>query len=150
MADLPNELHEPIQSLCEKGNELLDEGEMDQALSCFAQAWEKLPEPRTDWDAATWILAAIADTHFFREDFTAMRDPLMTAMRCEGATENSFLRLRLGQCLYELGELDEAANWLTGAFLEEGQELFSQDDPKYLTFVKSQLQPPPGGWPEGW
>ena len=49
-----------------------------------------------------------------------------------------------------MGETDEAANWLAGAYLLEGQELFSQDDPKYLEFIKSQLQPPPGGWPEGW
>ena len=74
----------------------------------------------------------------------------MMAMRCDGATANPFLRLRLGQCLFELGELDEAANWLAGAFLEEGTKIFAEDDPKYLAFIKSKLLPPPGGWPEGW
>lgn len=80
------------------------------------------------------------------------RDALMTAMRSpEGEpTGNPFLRLRLGQCMYELGESVEAANWLAGAYLLEGNELFSQDDPKYLEFIKSKLDPPPGGWPEGW
>jgi hypothetical protein len=58
--------------------------------------------------------------------------------------------LRLGQCMYELGEHREAANWLTMAFLSEGKKLFEGDDPKYLAFTKAQLEPPPGGWPEGW
>lgn len=79
-----------------------------------------------------------------------MRTPLMTAIKCEGAMANPFLRLRLGQCLFELGELSEAANWLTGAFLQEGKIIFAADDPKYLVFLKSKLSPPPEGWPEGW
>lgn len=74
----------------------------------------------------------------------------MTAMKCDGATGNPYLRLRLGQCLFELGEMREAANWLSGAYLLEGKKIFAEDDPKYLEFVKDKLQPPPGGWPEGW
>lgn len=150
MAELPDELHEQIQQLCSEGNDLLDQGQYDDALRSFSSAWKLLPHPRTDWDAATWILAAIADANFYQNDFAAMRKPLMTAMRCDGSTDNPFLRLRLGQCLFELGELDEAANWFAGAFLEEGTKLFAEDDPKYLKFIKSKLAPPPEGWPEGW
>ena len=29
-------------------------------------------------------------------------------------------------------------------------DLFADEDPKYVEFIKSQLEPPPGGWPEGW
>jgi hypothetical protein len=79
-----------------------------------------------------------------------MRNLLVTAMKCDGATANPFLRLRLGQCLFELGELDEAANCLAGAFLQEGTKVFAADDPKYLVFIKSKLSPPPEGWPDGW
>ncbi|MDB5389434.1 MAG: hypothetical protein JWM11_5080 [Planctomycetaceae bacterium] len=150
MAELPAELYEQIALLCDEGNELLDQEQFDPALTRFSSAWKLLPEPKTDWEAAVWILTAIADAHFFREDFAAMRTPLMTAMRCDGSTDNPFLRLRLGQCLFELGELHEAANWLTGAFLLEGTKIFAADDPKYLAFIKSKLSPPPGGWPKGW
>ncbi len=75
---------------------------------------------------------------------------LMTTIKCDGATANPFLRLRLGQCLLELGELNEAANWLAGAFLLEGNKIFDDDDPKYLDFIKSKLAAPPGAWSEGW
>lgn len=150
MAELPDKLNAQIQRICAEGDALIDQQRYEDAVARFSSAWELLPSPQTDWVAATWILAAIADAHFLRGDFASMRKPLMMAMRCDGATANPFLRLRLGQCLFELGELDEAANWLAGAFLEEGTKIFAEDDPKYLAFIKSKLLPPPGGWPEGW
>jgi hypothetical protein len=113
-------------------------------------AWESLPEPRTDWSAGEWIMAAIGDVQFVQGNFAASRKAFMTALKCGGSPDNPFLRLRLGQCLFELGDRQEAANWLAGAYLLEGKKLFADDDPRYLEFIKSQLEPPPGGWPEGW
>src|SRR5262245_18896093 len=150
MTELPDDVHDRIQSLCADGDELVGQDRFEEALAHYGAAWDLLPEPRTDWDAASWILAAIGDANFFRGNFAAGRQALMTAMKCAGATGNPFLRLRLGQCLFELGEMREAANWLSGAYLLEGKKIFAEDDPKYLDFVKSQLQPPPRGWPEGW
>lgn len=149
MAELPDPLHERIQRLCAEGDELLVEERHDDALARYHSAWELLPEPRTDWEAAEWIMAAIGDANFFQGEIAAAREAFVTAVKC-GSPDNPFLRLRLGQCLFELGEMQEAANWLTGAYLLEGKKIFAEDDPNYLDFVKSQLEPPPGGWPEGW
>ncbi len=74
----------------------------------------------------------------------------MTALQCSGAPANLFVRLRLGQRLFELGDRQKAAQWLAGVYPLEGKAPFAGDDPKYLEFIKAQLQPPPGGWPEGW
>jgi len=63
---------------------------------------------------------------------------------------NPFIQLRLGQCSYESGDMDNASQWLVRAYLSEGTKIFRDDDPKYLDFIKSQLKPPPAGWPEGW
>jgi hypothetical protein len=71
-------------------------------------------------------------------------------VRISEVVHNPFLRLRLGQCLFESGDRQDAANWLAGAYLLEGKKLFADDDPQYLEFIKAQLAPPPGGWPEGW
>ena len=71
-------------------------------------------------------------------------------MRCDGTTGNPYLRMRLGQCLFEKGDVDHAVQWLAGAYLLDGMAVFTDEDPKYLRFVKPQLEPPPGGWPEGW
>jgi tetratricopeptide (TPR) repeat protein len=151
MPELSDEIHVQVEHLCAEGDELGERGEFNEALSRYWEAWELLPEPRTEWSAALWILAAIGDTNFLSGNYVAGRDALMTAMKIGGdATGNPFLRLRLGQCLFELGELPEAANWLAGAYLLEGTALFSDEDPKYLDFVKPQLRPPPEGWPQGW
>jgi hypothetical protein len=152
MSNSPDESHERVSRLLDEGDERLNDNRFDEALALYQTAWEILTEPRTDHPDAMLVLAAIGDVHFFREDFAAGRDAFMTCMNCpEGEPmANPFLRLRLGQCLFELGETVEAANWLAGAYLLEGKGLFFQDDPKYLEFIKSRLEPPPGGWPEGW
>ena len=56
----------------------------------------------------------------------------------------------MGQSLYELGEAREAANWLAPVYLLEGRAPFEDEDPKYLNFLRTKLDPPPGGWPQGW
>jgi hypothetical protein len=65
------------------------------------RAWDLLPEPKTEWEAATWILAAVGDANFLGADYVAGRDNLATAMHCPGAIGNPFMHLRLGQCQFE-------------------------------------------------
>ena len=98
-----------------------------------------------------WLLTAIGDMHFQMARFPEGRAALMEVMKLfDDARGNPFVQLRLGQCMLELGEEKEAANWLAGAFLSEGRQLFEGDNPKYLEFIKCKLEPPPGGWPDGW
>jgi tetratricopeptide (TPR) repeat protein len=152
MTGLPEGPHEQVRRLLDEGDDHLDGGRPKEALSRYRAAWGLLPEPRTDHPDAPNILAAIGDAHIHRRDFAPARDAFMTAMKCSHGepTGNPYLRMRLGQCMYEMREMKEAANWLAGAYLLEGVALFAHDDPKYLEFIKSQLEPPPGGWPEGW
>ena len=149
MAELPDAVYDRVTELSSTGNDLMDAGDYDAAIEQFTAAWNLLPEPKDEWEAATWLLAGLADAHFFQQDYRSMRPLLMQAMQSDEARANPFLCLRLGQCLYELNEQPEAANWLAHAYLEEGIGIFEMDDPKYLKFVNSRLSPPPGGWPEG-
>jgi tetratricopeptide (TPR) repeat protein len=151
VAELPDSVAARVDAHCAKGDALAKQRQFDKALAEYEAAWAFLPEPKADWEAALWILAAIGDTHFLSGDWEACQDALQEAVQgCAGALENPFIRLRLGQSLFELGERPEAANWMAPAFLMEGTRLFEAEDPKYLAFLKRQLQPPPGGWPEGW
>jgi hypothetical protein len=63
MAQLDDDVHERILALCETGGALAENEEYDATLSQYWKAWDLLPEPRTDWEAATWILAAIGDVN---------------------------------------------------------------------------------------
>jgi hypothetical protein len=146
MAELPDGLYERIKTLCAEGDELADDNDFAAALARYWKAWDLLPEPRTAWAAATWVLAAIGDANFLGADYAAGPDNLRLAMHCPDAIGNPFLHLRLGQCRFELGELDGAANELARAYMGDGEDVFAEEDPKYLTFLKTRLQPPPGGW----
>jgi tetratricopeptide (TPR) repeat protein len=146
MEQLDNNVHQRIQALCEEGDTLAADEEYAAALEKYWAAWDLLPEPRTDWEAATWILGAIGDANLLGADFTAGRDNLSMAMRCPDAIGNPFLHLRLGQCEFELGNLDRAADELARAYMVEGDEIFEDEDPKYFAFLKTRLKPPPRGW----
>lgn len=65
MSELNDQAYDTICRLCEQGDTLAEDGQYAEALDLYWQAWDLLPEPKTDWEAATWILAAIGDADFF-------------------------------------------------------------------------------------
>jgi tetratricopeptide (TPR) repeat protein len=146
MAELPDDLYEQIQSLCEVGDQHGEAGEPAAAIDAYNRAWALLPEPKNEWAAATWILAAIGDTHFLGGDFDKAHTALMTAIACPDGFGNPFIHLRLGQTEFELGNHDQSANELTRAFGLEGSAIFANEDPKYFEFLKTRIKPPAGGW----
>jgi tetratricopeptide (TPR) repeat protein len=151
MGELTDATYAKLTQLTEEGNALADASDIAGALKRFRAAWQILPEPRLEWDAALWLLASIGDMEFQLGHYKQARDELMSAVKSfEEAPGNPFIRLRLGQTLLELGEDKEAASWLAGAYVSEGKKIFENEDPKYLAFIKPQLKAPPGGWPEGW
>jgi hypothetical protein len=94
-----------------------------------------VPEPKNEWEASTWLLAAIADTCFAGGWHTSARKALDYAMTCPGALGNPFLHLRRGEVALEQGEEDVAADELMRAYMLEGIEIFAREDPKYLAFL---------------
>jgi hypothetical protein len=152
MPELPDDIYEEVTRLGEQGNACANDGDFDLALSHFQKALAILPSPTDEpWQARMWLLTAIGDMHFRTARFSEGRAVLMEVVQSfDEGRANPFVRLRLGQCMLELGEEKEATNWLAGAFLSEGNKLFECDDSKYLDFIKSKLESPPGGWPDGW
>jgi hypothetical protein len=140
MAELSEDVHTEIQRLCAEGDKQAGLRQFPEAIGSYWAAWDLLPEPKTEWDAATWILAAVGDANFLGGDFEAGRDNLSNAMRCPGAIGNPFLHLRLGQCQFELGALDRAADELIRAYMGASTEVFKSEDPKYLAFLKTKAK----------
>src|SRR4051812_26397825 len=134
-----------IGTHCAEGDALARAGDYPGALQRFWAAWDLLPEPRTECKAATWILAAVGDANFLGGDYAAGRDNLSLAMLCPDAIGNPFLHLRLGQCQFELGNLDRAADELTRAYMGGGREIFVGEE-KYFEFLQTRLEPPERGW----
>ncbi|WP_201518656.1 tetratricopeptide repeat protein [Gulosibacter hominis] len=140
MAELDDTLDQQINQLCARGDELAEEEKFAEAVAEYDRAWALLPEPKQQWNAATWILAAIGDAHVLRGDFAGAHNALSAAMHCPDAIGNPFIHLRLGQAQFELGNLDRAADELMRAYMGAGPEIFAMEDEKYLQFLATRAQ----------
>lgn len=140
MNELADSVHHEIKRLCSIGGEHAERRLYPDALSNYWAAWDLLPEPKTEWEAATWILTAIGDANFLGGDYVAGRDNFSNAMRCPGAIGNPFIHFRLGQCQFELGNLERAADELMRAYMGAGREIFDKHDAKYFRFLASRAK----------
>jgi hypothetical protein len=68
------------------------------------------------------ILAAIADTYFHLGRWQECYKTLQRMLQHWDVLDNPFVRLRLGQSLYQLGDLHEVGNWMAPVYLKEGDE----------------------------
>jgi hypothetical protein len=142
--ELPDEIHHQIQDICRKGDALAGRGEFREARKTYWTAFDLVPEPREDWNATTWILAAIGDSFFLERDFKHGVDAFSDAVRCAGGLGNVFIHLRMGECYFELGDEKRAADNLTRAYMGGGREVFAKEDPKYFRLLERVLKPPAG------
>lgn len=146
MDELDPTVHERITALGEQADEYAEAGQYQQAVAALDHAWAMLPQPRTQWEAATWLLGSLGDMHFQFGGYAAGHEVLTAAMHCPGAVGNPFLHLRLGQCQLELGNEQRALDELMRAYMGGGAEMFEDEDSKYLGFLASRVPDvePPG------
>jgi tetratricopeptide (TPR) repeat protein len=137
--ELKDEVHTQVVELCKSGDSLLENGNFTSGIQSYIDAFNLLPPPISQWDAATWILAALGDAYFLKEDYEEACKVFSDAMCCPNAIGNPFLHLRLGQTQYELNNKSRAADELARAFMGGGEELFKDEDSKYLNWIKAVL-----------
>lgn len=138
MAELPDAIHEEIVRLCALGDEHAERRAYSDALASYWSAWDLLPEPKTEWEAALWILVAVGDANYLGGDYVAGCDNFSSAMHCPGAIGNPFIHFRLGQCQFEAGNHESAADELMRAYMGAGRAIFDEHDPKYFQFLSSR------------
>jgi tetratricopeptide (TPR) repeat protein len=150
MPQLPTKVQDAIDRLAEEGNRLMDQGAYKAAEEVFQKGLAQLPEPKSEWEATLWFLTAIGDAQFHRGAHQAARANWRDAL-LNGGIGNPFVHLRFGQTLYELGQMKDSADELLRALLLAGEDIFTEDDPKYFRHVTSVAQPPAGwkSW-KGW
>jgi hypothetical protein len=142
MLELPTDVHDRIKALSAEGDLLAERMQFENAIGRYNEAWELIPDPKNDWAASTWLLAAIGDACFLGGFFTSGREALRYALTCPGGVGNPFLHLRLGQCEFEHGEMEGAAENLCRAYMLEGKQIFDSESPKYFDFLKTKIKPP--------
>ena len=142
MAELDPKTHEQIKTYCERGDSLVELEEYEDAIDQYEKAFDLIPEPKTDWDTATWVLTALGETRVFMEDWQNALAVLQQAMHCPDAIGNPFLHFLLGKTQFELGNMDRAADELTRAYMGSGMDLLGDEDedPKYLAFLRTKIK----------
>lgn len=140
--ELPDDLYREVCRLSGEGNELVNVGDLIGAIGRFERALALLPTPIEDWTAATWLLTAIGETHFFAEDFESARIALNRALLCPDSLDNPLIWLRCGQVYFELGDTRLADDSLASAYMLGGDEVFEREDPRYAEYIRSKLEMP--------
>ncbi|MGW1102438.1 tetratricopeptide repeat protein [Streptomyces sp. NPDC002540] len=135
---LPDEVHAEIRDLCQEGDALAGMGELVEAKRRYIEALRLLPGDHRGWAAATWIYVAIGDLHFRLGVYDRAYKCFHNAVQCPDGLGNPYIHLRLGQTTFELGDHDHAADELIRAYMGGGPEIFEEDDPKYLRFLKTR------------
>lgn len=143
--ELPDAVHAQVERLSAEGDALAGQEQYAEAIVRYRRALGLLPEPKTQWEAGTWLHAAIGDAHFLAGQYEAAARVLAEAMHYPDAIGNPFLHLRLGQAQFELGDRRRAADELARAYLGAGREIYDEEDPKYFAFLKTVLDPPADG-----
>lgn len=143
--ELPQDLYVRIKARAAEGDVLAGKGQYEAAVRVYNEAWKEVPEPKNEWDASTWLLAAIGDACFLGGFFGSGLDAFGYAIHCPGGFGNPFIHLRLGQCHLQKENLEEAAEHLTRAYALEGKAIFAAEDPQYFAFLQTRIAPPAGG-----
>lgn len=142
--ELDEIIHRRITELCSRRCAGRKQKRFEQAFGFYREALNLVPAPAEEWEATTWILAAIGDLYFSADMKDKAMEAFADAVRCPGGLGNPFIHLRLGQCCLDLGQADRAADELTRAYMGAGREVFENQDPKYIKFLEERINPPLG------
>ncbi len=135
MSTLTRETTDKIKELCANAYQTYDQGDFRKALRLFYQGWVMLPKPQTQYAEAGWVLVGIGDSYYRLKQYTPGCEALRSANHCPQVQDNPFVHLRLGQCLFRLGEKPYARTHLYKAYHLGGESLFAKEDPCYLNAI---------------
>lgn len=136
---LDDKIYEKIQNLCEIGDELAEGEQYGKAIDKYTKALKLIPEPKYIYEASTWVYTAIGDSFYLAEDFENALDNFNQALKCEGGLGNPFIVLRIGECFYELDNIERAKYFLLQAYMIEGEDVFSEEDEKYFKLIGDMI-----------
>ncbi len=130
-----------IKSLLKKGDRLLDKEDFKQAKVVYQQALNVLNDcDEVHRDLCKETLIALGDVCFLSSDYKQAVQYLDLYLEHNNGKSNPMLNLRLGQSLFEIGDVKGGWEYLFKAFMSGGVELFSGEDTKYLFFVQENNQ----------
>lgn len=133
---LSDEQADELDKLAQKGDAAFDRGAYRNAIKTYQKGIDLLPEPQNQWEAKLWFTAAIADAYWFQQKYEEALLFLDESLLVEGGHANPFIRLRRGQVLFELDQVEEARAELVKGYKLGGDELFEDEEEKYWNLIE--------------
>ena len=134
--EIEEKTYNKIIEFCDNGDLLAEQNAFSRSIEEYKKALELIPYPKENWEASTWVYTALGDVYFLDGKFEEALENLYDAINCPDGFSNGFILMRIGQCLYELNNMEKAKEFLLRAYMLEGEDVFECDDSKYLEFVK--------------
>jgi tetratricopeptide (TPR) repeat protein len=136
---LPETIGGQVEQLSMRADLLMEKGQFAEAIQLYQQGLEIIPEPKSTYEATLWFLVAIGDAYWYLREWEHALPYFEQCLQVLGGTENPFVRLRLGQIFYEMGDLLAAQKQLKKGLEMEDEVLFEDEDEKYLKLASTTL-----------
>jgi tetratricopeptide (TPR) repeat protein len=104
-----------------------NDGDYREAFQAFKRALDEVPAPVSDHPEATRAVVGLADCYYQLGKYELAMKPLEDALLLPGGAANPYVRLRRGQVLAHLGEMDKARIEWTTAYLNGGDAVFENE-----------------------
>ncbi|MGF9697229.1 hypothetical protein [Paenibacillus sp. MABNR03] len=132
------ELEQQIIEMVEAGNVLDETQQHEQALIYYDQAWGMLPEPKTDWEIASWIASCHANAHMDLGQYALAKPWAEISLQTRGSDIDTGPLIELGTICMRLEQHDEAYSYLHRAYEYGKERSFQGCPPDVLHYYKEQ------------
>jgi hypothetical protein len=137
--DISDEDYDRITALCAEGDALAKDHHYAAARLKFEEGLRMLPGDPLEWEMGTWIYIALGDVDFLSGDMDSAHDNFISAVQGVGGLGQPFIHFRLGQIAFGQNRLERAADELTRAYMGAGLEIFKDEDPRLLAFLRTRI-----------
>ncbi|GGI28365.1 tetratricopeptide repeat protein [Pedobacter mendelii] len=138
--ELPDEIYDKITTLSERGDDYAEKEQFTSAINQYNEALDLLPEPKTDWEAATWLYVALGDALFNKQKLNEAMDAYQKALMSPDGTGNPYIWFSIGQVYFEEDNLDKAKSNFMSAYMLDGDEIFKDQNPAYYQLIKEEAE----------
>lgn len=138
--ELSESLHREVRQLGELADSLIEQERYENAIAKFEEAKDLLPEPKTQWDAFSWLMAGIGDAYFLSQQWEKAKEHFLESAQDVESLSNPFIQIRLGQCFFELDDRPKALDHLMRAYMMEGLDIFEEEPKHYYEFLQANIK----------
>jgi len=137
--ELDDHIYSRVVALAEDGDKLAENQQFGSATSKYEEALNLLPEPKTDWEAATWLYVALGDALFNQRQYDTALDAYEKALMSPDGTGNPYIWFCLGEVFFEQDNIVKAKTHFMSAYMLDGEEVFQDADPAYLALIREEI-----------